>query len=54
MEPRDKEVKLPSDMTGITTIPYSFPDENHDVQAAMAPACNKLRNHINALGPYNG
>lgn len=54
MEPRDQEVKLPSDMTGITTIPYSFSDEKTDIDAAMAPACNKLRNHLKSLGPYNG
>ena len=54
MEPRDGEVKLPSDLAGITTIPYSFPDDQTDIAGAMGPACNKLRDHINALGAYNG
>lgn len=54
MEPRDQEVKLPSDMTGITTIAYSFPDDQKDIASAMGPACNKLRTHISSLGPYNG
>ncbi|MDN3645081.1 nucleotide-binding protein [Pontixanthobacter aestiaquae] len=54
MEPRDGEIKLPSDLSGITTIPYSFPDEKNDVASAMAPACNRLRDHIQSLGPYNG
>lgn len=54
MEPRDGDIKLPSDLSGITTIPYSFPDNRDEIAATMAPACNKLRNHIEALGPYNG
>ncbi|MGV3553974.1 MAG: TIR domain-containing protein [Croceibacterium sp.] len=54
MEPRELKVKLPSDLAGITTIPYSFPDDGQDITSSMAPACNKLRDHINDLGPFNG
>lgn len=53
MEPRDDKVKLPSDLTGITTVPYRF-EKGKDAAALMAPACNKLRDHIVALGPNNG
>lgn len=53
MEPRDGKVKLPSDMAGITTIPYRF-EVGEDMHALIAPACNKLREHIKGLGPYNG
>jgi predicted nucleotide-binding protein len=53
MEPRGKDVKLPSDLTGITTIPYQFVKGGENA-ALMGPACNKLRDHINALGPANG
>jgi predicted nucleotide-binding protein len=49
MEPRDEKVKLPSDMAGVTTIPYRFDLEN-DAEASIAPACNKLRKHILELG----
>lgn len=53
MEPREERVKLPSDLTGITTITYSYvPGE--DAAAYLAPACNRLRDHIIALGPNNG
>lgn len=53
MEPRDEKVKLPSDLTGITTISYRF-EKGADAAALMAPACNRLREHILALGPNNG
>lgn len=53
MEPREEKVKLPSDLTGITTIPYSY-EPGKDAAAIMAPACNMLRDHIADLGPFNG
>lgn len=53
MEPREEKVKLPSDLTGITTIPYRF-EKDVDAAASIGPACNRLRDHINALGPNNG
>jgi predicted nucleotide-binding protein len=53
MEPREEKVKLPSDLTGITTVAYRF-EKGSDAAALMAPACNKLREHILALGPNNG
>ncbi len=53
MEPREKDLKLPSDLAGVTTIPYRF-EKGGENQRLMGPACNKLRDHINALGPNNG
>lgn len=50
MESRDHGVKLPSDLTGITTIPYRY-QLGGDTAALMAPACNQLRDHILRLGP---
>lgn len=52
MEPRENDVKLPSDLTGITTITYRF-EVGGDVAALMGPACNQLRDHIVRLGPNN-
>ena len=52
MEPREEKVKLPSDLAGVTAIPYRF-EKGKDAAALMAPACNELRDHINALGPNN-
>lgn len=53
MEPREEKVKLPSDLTGVTTIAYRF-EPGSDAAALMAPSCNRLRDHILALGPNNG
>ncbi|HEX8513671.1 MAG TPA: TIR domain-containing protein [Allosphingosinicella sp.] len=53
MEPREDKVKLPSDLSGITTIPYSY-QPGKDAAARMAPACNLLRDHINEWGAFNG
>ncbi|WP_205191219.1 TIR domain-containing protein [Burkholderia sp. LMG 13014] len=49
MEPRGEGVKLPSDMKGITTIPYVF-DQKRDTEARFAPACNELRKYIQQTG----
>ena len=52
MEPRDRDVKLPSDLAGITTIPYLY-ESGRDSAALMGAACNQLRDHISRLGPNN-
>jgi predicted nucleotide-binding protein len=53
MEPREDKLKLPSDLSGITTIPYSY-EAGRDAKARMAPACNDLRDHIREWGTFNG
>jgi CRP/FNR family transcriptional regulator, cyclic AMP receptor protein len=53
MEPRAEKVKLPSDLAGVTTIPYRF-TKGEDIAATLGPACNSLRDHINHLRPNNG
>ncbi|ASW08117.1 TIR domain-containing protein [Rhizobium sp. 11515TR] len=53
MEPREEKVKLPSDLSGITTIPYRF-ESGRDAASFIAPACDKLRQHILSLGAFNG
>lgn len=52
MEPRDQDIKLPSDLAGVTAIPYRF-EKGGENQRLMGPACNKLRDHINDLGARN-
>ena len=52
MEPREDKLKLPSDLAGVTTIPYRF-ETGRDAAALLAPACNQLREHIQMLGPNN-
>jgi len=53
MEPKGEDVKLPTDLKGVTTISYKHASGSV-LSVAMSPACNKLRDHINLLGPYNG
>lgn len=51
VEPRWEEVRLPSDLSGITVLPYKYDAE--DLAAAMGPACNHIRAIIKELGPNN-
>lgn len=51
LEPRGEEVKLPSDLSGITTISYKH--DPHNWAAALGPACNRIRGIIKDLGPNN-
>ena len=53
MEPREDKVRLPSDLSGITTILYRY-EKGKDANALMAPACDRLRIHLLDLGPVNG
>lgn len=49
VEPRGEEIKLPSDLAGISTITYKF--DKKRIPASLATACNKLRDIIRDLGP---
>ena len=53
MEPREDKVRLPSDLSGVTTIPYRY-EAGRDAAALMAPACHRLSEHIKEWGPFNG
>lgn len=46
MEPRDEQVKLPSDFAGVATITYRYDPNDRDRVAKLAPSCNKLRDYI--------
>lgn len=50
VEPRGEEVRLPSDLTGITTIGYSNQSSLH-LSSRLGPACNQMRDIFNDLGP---
>ena len=49
LEPRYAQVKLPSDLTGLTTIGYKT-GTHADLATLMGPACNELRDKFNELG----
>jgi predicted nucleotide-binding protein len=50
MEPRDVDLKLPSDLAGLTAIPYRY-EKGRDAEHLIAPACARLRDLILAAGP---
>lgn len=50
LEPRGEEVRLPSDLKGLTTIGYR-PALGKDLPVSLGPACNQLRDIFNELGP---
>lgn len=52
LEPRGEAVKLPTDLSGITTITYKY-TSGKDLASSISPACNKLRDIFNDLGPIN-
>lgn len=49
VHPRVKELKLPSDLQGLTTLGYN-PAEEKDLPAALGPACNDIRNIVKKFG----
>lgn len=49
MEPRNADLKLPSDLAGLTTIPYRY-EKGKDAEQYIAPACARLRKLILAAG----
>lgn len=49
MEPREANLKLPSDMAGLTTVPYRYVPGS-DAAAYIATACDRLRELILAEG----
>lgn len=50
VEPRSDNLKLPTDLSGITTIGYrTGPQDN--LAALLGPACTEVKKIIKALGP---
>lgn len=50
LEPKGEEVKLPSDLSGLTTIGYKT-GLKKDLAALLGPACNELRDQFTEMGP---
>ena len=48
---KDKDIRIPSDLAGITFATFSMPDDKSRLVPAVGPACVKVRNAIRALGP---
>ena len=52
LEPAPGDVKLPSDLSGITTVRYR-PGPQNELLSLLAPACNQMRRLFNEIGPHN-
>jgi CRP/FNR family cyclic AMP-dependent transcriptional regulator len=52
VEPRGEELRLPSDLSGITTLPYRY-TSIADLPSSLGPVCNCIRDIIRDLGPNN-
>jgi CRP/FNR family transcriptional regulator, cyclic AMP receptor protein len=50
LEPLKEGIQLPSDLSGITTIPYKAGLEK-ELLSLVGPACNQLRRLFNEVGP---
>lgn len=46
---REQTLKLPSDLAGVTLLSYA-PRQDHNLTAAVSPACTKIRNKISEMG----
>ena len=49
IHPRVKDLKLPSDLQGLTLIPYEDGDDS-TIAARIAPVCDRVRELIKKLG----
>jgi hypothetical protein len=50
VRPRSNDLKIPSDLAGLTTAPYDWPRADGNHQAAVGPACDDIREMIRSLG----
>lgn len=50
VRPRGGELKIPSDLAGLTTAHYDWPREDGNQTAAVGPACDSIREGIRRLG----
>jgi len=48
--PSDEELKLPSDLAGLTTVPYRWPRQDNNLTAALGAACDSVRTVMRKLG----
>jgi hypothetical protein len=52
--PRGDDVKIPSDLAGLTTALYDWPRADGNHKAAVGPACDSIREAVRTLGFSEG
>lgn len=50
IRPRDKELRLPSDLAGVTCLTYRSNRKDQNLRAAIGPAATAIRNRVVSLG----
>jgi hypothetical protein len=50
VRPGSDDLKIPSDLAGLTTALYDWPRADGNHQAALGPACDSIRQMIRSLG----
>jgi hypothetical protein len=50
VRPRDTQVKLPSDVAGVTAALYDWPRQDGNQRGAVGPACDDIRQAVRTLG----
>jgi predicted nucleotide-binding protein len=50
IHPRDRDLRLPSDLAGVTCLNYRRNRRDQNLQAAIGPAATVIRNKIATLG----
>lgn len=53
VKPRGEELKLPSDLLGITLAEYDSQRTDHNIDAALVPACHKMDTAMKQQGVLN-
>lgn len=53
VKPRGEELKLPSDLLGVTLAEYDSQRSDENVDAAVVPACHRMRTAMKAQGSLN-
>jgi hypothetical protein len=51
IQPRDTDLRLPSDLAGVTRLDYRHDRSDRNLQATIGPAANRIRNAIASEGP---
>ena len=50
IRPRGEQLKIPSDLAGLTAAVYDWPRADDNYKAAVGPACDNIREMIRSLG----
>jgi hypothetical protein len=50
IRPRGDQLKMPSDLAGLTAAVYDWPRADENYKAAVGPACDNIREIIRSLG----